>query len=173
MCRYTEPRGLMDNASMGNSPIYNRGLILFAHGSRDPRWSEPFQRVRDLVATQAPHLSVALAYLESATPDLEQAVATLVAGGTRSIRIAPLFFGRGSHLRDDLPRQIDAVCRRFPDVAFEVTETAGESDSVVGALAAFALHAPVHADGAKGTEAGSAHEREKREAGDRGAGKER
>ncbi|HEX7328985.1 MAG TPA: CbiX/SirB N-terminal domain-containing protein [Casimicrobiaceae bacterium] len=128
-----------------------RGLILFVHGSRDPRWAEPFRRVCDLVAMRAPQLSVALAYLESATPDLEQAVAALVAGGARSIRIVPLFFGRGSHLRDDLPQKIDDARRRFSDVAFEVTETAGESDGVVEALAAFALHAPARADDVNAT----------------------
>lgn len=137
---------LMDNAAMDG-----RGLILFVHGSRDPRWSEPFQRVRDLAAMQAPQLSIALAYLESAAPDLEQAVAALVAGGARSIRIVPMFFGRGSHLRDDLPHRIDTVRRRFSGVVFEVTETAGESDSVVEALAAFALHAPARLDAAQGS----------------------
>jgi sirohydrochlorin ferrochelatase len=43
------------------------GLILFAHGARDPAWTAPFLRVLARVEDQAPML----AYLELMTPDPE------------------------------------------------------------------------------------------------------
>ncbi|MGC1819004.1 MAG: CbiX/SirB N-terminal domain-containing protein, partial [Casimicrobiaceae bacterium] len=55
------------------------------------------------------------------------------------IRVVPMFFGRGGHLREDLPRQIEAARARLPGIVLEVTEAAGESDAVQEALAAFAL----------------------------------
>ncbi|HKU85888.1 MAG TPA: CbiX/SirB N-terminal domain-containing protein [Casimicrobiaceae bacterium] len=115
------------------------GLILYVHGARDPRWAEPFHRLREKVATRGEGASVALAFLEHGTPDLAEAAAAMAAEGVRRIRIVPMFFGRGGHLREDFPRQLEAARARAPQVAFEATEAAGESEQVLDALAAFAL----------------------------------
>jgi sirohydrochlorin cobaltochelatase len=119
-----------------------QGIVLFVHGARDPRWAEPFERLRDRVATRAPHARVALAFLEHGTPTLAQAAAALAGQGVRSLRVVPLFFGRGGHLRSDFPAQLDAAYAAAPGVAFEITQAAGEDDAVQEALARFALDAP-------------------------------
>lgn len=114
-------------------------LILFVHGSRDPRWAEPFRRLQGRVAEREPELRVEVAFLEHGSPDLMAAAHALADGGATSIRVVPMFFGRGGHLRDDLPRAIDAVRRALPGIAFDVCEAAGESDRVLDALVEFAL----------------------------------
>ena len=81
-------------------------------------------------------------YLEHARPDLAAAATDIVAMGARRIKIVPLFFGRGGHLREDFPRQLAAVSAQLPDVEFGVTAAAGEDDGVLDALATFALEAP-------------------------------
>ncbi|HEY3555341.1 MAG TPA: CbiX/SirB N-terminal domain-containing protein, partial [Casimicrobiaceae bacterium] len=48
----------------------NTAIILYAHGARDPRWAEPFERLRELVAARAPGCLVVLAFLEHRAPDL-------------------------------------------------------------------------------------------------------
>lgn len=121
------------------------GLILYVHGARDPRWAEPFTRLRDRIAQREPALPIAVAFLEHMSPDLAQAAVDVAARGARRIRVVPMFFGRGGHLREDLPRQIEAARALVPGVPLEVTEAAGESDAVQEALAAFAL------DGIQGT----------------------
>ena len=50
------------------------GLLLFAHGARDPNWARPFQAVADRCRAARGEGRVALAFLEFMTPDL-------VAGG--------------------------------------------------------------------------------------------
>jgi sirohydrochlorin cobaltochelatase len=117
------------------------GLILYVHGARDPRWAEPFEQLRERVAQRAPRLAVSLAFLEHMAPDLEQAAATIAAMGVTTICVVPMFFGRGGHLREDLPRQIDAARAALPKVTFEVTEAAGENEAVLDALADFAVAA--------------------------------
>jgi sirohydrochlorin cobaltochelatase len=119
-----------------------QGIILFAHGGRDPRWALPFERLRDTLRARVPHARVVLAFLEHGTPTLAQAAASLAADGVRSLRVVPLFFGRGGHLRADFPPQLASARAAAPDVAFEVTEAAGENDGVQEALAKFALEAP-------------------------------
>src|SRR6478735_10732586 len=117
----------------------DEGLLLFAHGARDPRWAAPFEAVVARIRAARPDLPVALAFLEHAAPDLRDALLQLRAQGSRRIRIVPLFFGRGGHLRDDFPRVLDDASRSVPDVTIDVTIAAGESDAVQAALAGFAL----------------------------------
>lgn len=118
------------------------GLILFAHGARDVRWAEPFERLRTQVERRMPNARVALAFLEFCEPDLAQAALRMAEQGVLRIRIVPLFFGRGGHLRADFPRQLDAVRARLPQVQFDVTAAAGEDEGVLDALVAFAVEAP-------------------------------
>ncbi len=117
------------------------GLILFVHGARDPRWAEPFMRLRDKLATRARGTPVRVAFLEHGKPDLVEAATELAAMRAHSIRVVPMFFGRGGHLREDFPRQLSVVKSRLPGIRFEVTAAAGEDDQVLDALADFALRA--------------------------------
>ena len=117
------------------------GLILYVHGARDPRWAQPFHRLRDKVAARTPTSRVVVAFLEHLEPSLAQAVAAMAAEGVARIRVVPLFFGRGGHLREDFPRQLAAARAAAPGVEFDVTEAAGESEAVLDALAAFAVGA--------------------------------
>ena len=121
----------------------SEAIILYVHGAHDSRWAEPFVRVRERVAAKAPQRFVEIAFLDYMSPDLVTAARQLSAQGVARIRIVPMFFGRGGHLRDDFPKQLDAARAAAPGVAFEVTEAAGESDAVLDALAAFALGADV------------------------------
>jgi sirohydrochlorin cobaltochelatase len=115
-----------------------QGLILYVHGARDPRWAEPFLRLREKVAARVPG-PVVLAFLEHGTPTLAAAAAALASQGVTTVRVVPLFFGRGGHLREDMPKQLVAAQVAAPGVTFDVTEAAGENESVLEALASFAL----------------------------------
>ncbi|HEX7435207.1 MAG TPA: CbiX/SirB N-terminal domain-containing protein, partial [Caldimonas sp.] len=61
------------------------GLLLFAHGARDPRWSAPFEDVADRIRSAAPALPVELAFLEFMAPTLTEAGAGLVASGCDTV----------------------------------------------------------------------------------------
>jgi len=117
----------------------DQALILYAHGARDPRWAEPFRQIAQRVAALRPDIPVALAFLEHMNPDLTAATAELARQGARQIRVVPLFFGRGGHLREDFPVQLESAKAAAPDVEFEVSMAAGEAPEVIEALATFAL----------------------------------
>ena len=85
----------------------DEGLLLFAHGARDPRWAAPFEAIVTRIRAARPDLPVVLAFLEHATPDLRDGLLQLRSEGSRKVRIVPLFFGRGGHLRDDFPRVLE------------------------------------------------------------------
>jgi sirohydrochlorin cobaltochelatase len=114
----------------------NRGLILFAHGSRDSLWAEPFERLRRKVQLARPDLAVTLAYLELMAPDLGAAVDQMVAAGCRHLRVVPVFLGQGGHVRRDLPELIDQAATRHAGLVIELAPPVGESDIVLEQMAA-------------------------------------
>ena len=115
------------------------GLILFAHGSRDPRWAEPFESIRAALSRSEPGLAVRLAYLEFMAPTLDDAADALVAEGCTRLDVLPLFLGTGGHLRRDLPPMVQAVMQRHPSVQARLHPAAGEAPALVAAMAEHAL----------------------------------
>ena len=55
--------------------------------------------------------------------------------------MVPLFFGRGGHLRVEVPRLVAEVAAALPGVAIELALPAGDDDAVIDALAAFCVRA--------------------------------
>lgn len=112
-----------------------QGLILFAHGARDPRWAAPFDEVARRVREARPDLRVALAYLELMPPDLGDAGAQLAREGCRQVTVLPMFLGSGGHVRRDLPLLVQALREAWPDVRFELLDPIGEQPTVLDAMA--------------------------------------
>ena len=115
------------------------GLVLFAHGARDPRWAEPFAAVAERIRRAEPGRLVELAFLEAMEPDLRGATRRLVAAGVARIDVVPVFLGMGGHLRKDLPPLVDAVRAEHPGLDVRLHPAIGEHATVIDALAAAAL----------------------------------
>lgn len=115
------------------------GVLLFAHGARDPHWATPFQAIAAQLQAQAPALQVELAFLELMSPDLPTAAARLAERGCGLVTVVPLFLGSGGHVRRDLPQLLEQVARQHPLVRFRHTAAIGETDGVIRAIAAETL----------------------------------
>jgi len=116
-----------------------RGLILFAHGSREPGWAEPFEQLAARVRVAAPEAQVCLAFLELMQPDLAGAAAQLVSAGVDTIRIVPIFLGQGGHLRRDLPLLVEELRAQFPGAKFGYAPAAGDDAGVLDAIAVYCV----------------------------------
>jgi sirohydrochlorin cobaltochelatase len=116
-----------------------RGIVLFAHGARDPQWARPFEEVRDRVRASRPEYPIALAYLEIMAPTLEEAIAALAAEGASSVTVFPLFMAQGAHLRQDLPRILAAIRESYPHLPISLESALGEAPPVLDAIAAWVL----------------------------------
>jgi len=115
------------------------GLVLFAHGARDARWREPFDRLLALVEPR--HAGpVCQAFLEHMQPDLPTACVALARNGAKRIVVVPLFLGTGGHLRNDVPALV-SVAEQQAGVPVSVASAAGEDASVLEALAEYCLDA--------------------------------
>ena len=126
-------------AYAGQAASYNRamssGLVLFAHGARDPRWREPFDRLATQLRAARPNLPLRLAFLELMAPTLEVAAGELVAEGCSAIAVVPIFLGQGGHVRQDLPAAVDRVRARHPSLQVELRAAIGEDETVLAAIA--------------------------------------
>lgn len=115
------------------------GVVVFAHGSRDPLWRAPVEAVARQIAVRDPQVLVSSAYLELCEPDMVSAVADLVARGATTVRVLPLFFGMGKHAREDLPEIMKELAAQHPGVHLEQLPTAGEDPRLTALLAQIAL----------------------------------
>ncbi|WP_370678586.1 sirohydrochlorin chelatase [Comamonas sp. GB3 AK4-5] len=114
------------------------GVLLFAHGSRDPLWHRPIQAVQAELQRLQPDLACICAYLEISSPSLPAAVDQLVQQGCSHITVLPLFLGTGRHAREDLPLLLDAARAAHPGLVLESATPVGEDPRVIGLLAQIA-----------------------------------
>lgn len=113
-------------------------IILFAHGARDPQWAEPFRKMRERISIQAPETQVELAFLEGMAPSLEEAAGRVAAAGSTRVSVIPLFMAQGGHLKQDLPRIIERLRQRHPELQLQVSPAIGEVDAILDAIARWA-----------------------------------
>ena len=116
-----------------------RGLVLFAHGARDPQWAEPFAQIRDRVRASRPEYPIELAFLELMTPTLEEAIASVIAEGALAVTVFPLFMAQGGHLKQDLPRILEAIRASHPHIPIALEPPIGEVPEILAAIAAWIL----------------------------------
>lgn len=114
------------------------GVILFAHGSRDPLWRLPIDAVAQHMVAHNPALHVACAFLELTRPDLPETVEQLMKLGLMHLRIVPMFLGVGRHAREDLPALVSGLRDAYPQMTFELMPPIGEHPAMTRLMAELA-----------------------------------
>lgn len=112
------------------------GILLFAHGARDPAWAQPFEATARVLRTRAgaQNTEVALAFLEFMSPTLLEAGSQLAQQGCTQVTVVPLFLGAGGHVRKDLPRLMIEMAEHHPQVQWRLSAAVGETDILIQAL---------------------------------------
>ncbi|MFP5302628.1 CbiX/SirB N-terminal domain-containing protein [Cobetia sp. SIMBA_158] len=118
---------------MTTSTDHDNALILLAHGSRDPRWREPFEALEATLASRLKR-PTRLAYMEMCDPLLTDTIDALAADGAARIDILPLFFAAGRHLREDVPAMLEDSQRQHPDCPISLLDPVGAHPAFVEAL---------------------------------------
>lgn len=116
-----------------------RALILVAHGSPDPDWRRPLERIVERLAVELGD-AVALAYLAH-PPSVDEAVEQLRQAGHRRILIAAALLSPGGrHVKQDIPAAVEAARVRYPELEIELDPGAlGDDEQVIAALARASL----------------------------------
>lgn len=119
--------------------ISSTGIVLFAHGSRDPGWRTPIEAVRTEIERSRPGAQVRCAYLELCEPTLAQAVQSLLAEGVHSLSVVPMFLGTGRHAREDLPLLIAALQAEHAGLPIALQRAVGEDPRLTALMAQIAF----------------------------------
>ena len=119
-------------------------IILFAHGARDPEWAQPFKKIKRLLEAKRPGTTIELAFLELMQPALPDAVAKLAETGHRLITIAPLFMAQGGHLKNDLPKILDALRADYPQTTISLLPAIGDVNPILETIADWLVGATAH-----------------------------
>lgn len=109
-------------------------VILFAHGARDPQWAEPFKEIQKRVREKLRDVEVELAFLELMHPSLESAVNKLGSQKINQITVIPLFLAQGGHLKEDLPKLLNGIREKNPEIVFHVASALGETEEMLSAI---------------------------------------
>ena len=112
----------------------SRGLILFAHGSRDPAWGESLHALAREIEAADPGLQVRCAFLERLAPDLPTVLAELVPGLTR-LDVCPVFWAANGHVQRDLPALLEDARRAHPGVELRLLPVLSELPGMLAFLA--------------------------------------
>lgn len=112
-------------------------LILFAHGSRNPAWRKPFDKLLKDVAKRS-GVPAVLAFGEFMAPTLSEAAQQLAAKGVTRAVVVPLFLGGGAHVRGDTPR-LTREAAQASGVKIKIAKTIGEEADVLAAMARYCV----------------------------------
>lgn len=110
-----------------------RGLLLVAHGARNPAWAAPFERLQQLLRAEQPARAVALAYLELMPPTPEQALQQLAAEGAQAVDVLPMFLGGAGHVQRDLAPLLAAAQQRL-GLRIQLHAALGEQPAMLEAM---------------------------------------
>ncbi len=116
---------LLEEDSRWSEADMKTALVLLAHGSRDPRWREPFERIYLQMRRELGD-GVKLAYMEFIGPTLMDVVEECLKEGVEKLRVLPLFMAAGAHLATDVPEQAEQIRRLYPMLEVEVLAPIGE-----------------------------------------------
>ncbi len=116
------------------------GLILFAHGARDPAWAQPLHELARLVAERNSALAVRVAFLELQPPGLSAALDELAATCTH-ITVLPVFWAAAGHVANELPALLASARTRHPALTFKVLPPLSELPGLLAFVADAAVAA--------------------------------
>jgi sirohydrochlorin cobaltochelatase len=91
-------------------------VLICGHGSRDPEAIAEFELVAAALRPRLPDFDFATGYLEFARPTIRDGLAALMARGARQILAIPGMLFAASHLKNDLPREMNSFMADNPEI---------------------------------------------------------
>jgi sirohydrochlorin cobaltochelatase len=91
-------------------------VMICGHGSRDPEAVTEFERAAAGLKALLPETDVEFGYLEFARPVIREGFAKLAARGAQRILALPGMLFAASHVKNDLPSEINSFSADFPQI---------------------------------------------------------
>jgi len=114
----------------------SKALIIVAHGSRKASSNEEVRALgKKVKSLQDRHYTyVTTAFLEFATPSLEESIVLCIEKGMSEIVILPYFLASGNHVTRDIPEVVQKIQALHPQVKMKLQEHIGSASGMVTLL---------------------------------------
>lgn len=102
-----------------------KGVVILGHGSRLASGLEVVTQTVERYAQLHPDWRVEPAFLQLASPGLEDAAKALAAAGVLEVMVVPLFLSFGAHCANDMPDAVQVLREAYPHMTFRLTPPIG------------------------------------------------
>lgn len=109
------------------------GILVVGHGSRREEANADVREAARLIARRGSFACVEPAFLEIASPTIDDGFAKLVKRGADHVIVHPYFLSPGRHTRGDIPVEVEEAANRNPGVTYQITEPLAAHPSVIDA----------------------------------------
>ena len=99
-------------------------ILVLGHGSRRPCANGEVEATVEALRLRHPRLALSHAFIELAQPLLADELARLAVRADRVV-VVPLFLFAAGHVKEELPRALEAARGAFPSVRFEASRVFG------------------------------------------------
>ena len=102
-----------------------KAVVLLGHGSIRESANIEVRAMWAMMQEQLPDLDIRGSFVEVAEPALEQVIEQLANEQVEQIVIVPMFLTRGNHLSNGIPRILDAMAEKYPNIKIDLTKHLG------------------------------------------------
>jgi uroporphyrin-III C-methyltransferase len=108
-------------------------VLVVGHGSRREEANEDVREAARLIGERGGFRLVIAAFLEIASPNIDEGFDRLVELGARHITVHPYFLSPGRHTRGDIPIEVHNAASRHPSVSYRISEPLAAHSLVIDA----------------------------------------
>lgn len=105
--------------------MHKEAIVILGHGSIRPEGQAVIYKTADNYRAKHPNKCVRYAFIEVASPSLEEAIAELISEGKEKITVMPLFLSFGHHIKEELPKRMAKIAAENVNVQLITTEPIG------------------------------------------------
>ena len=108
-----------------------KAILLVDHGSIRKEANEMLIDMAKLVQSMAGDAAIIeYAHMELAEPTIAQGISKCVEAGATDVTVFPYMLSPGRHSTTDIPRMVNEVAPKYPDVRFSVTPPFGINEKL-------------------------------------------
>ncbi|ACB84513.1 sirohydrochlorin chelatase [Natranaerobius thermophilus] len=104
--------------------------IILGHGSRNPEANEVLKTLATMYRENN-HTDTSYAFLQFASPTLEEVLEDAISKKYQTIVIAPVFLYPGVHIKKDIPEKLEKYRRENPEKTFILANPIGEDPRLI------------------------------------------
>ncbi len=104
---------------MSQVNLIEYGIVIAGHGSRDSEGVQEFESLMQIVKQRSMGHPVSHGFLEFARPTIDEAIREHIQVGIKRITVVPGVLLAATHAKNDMPSEVQALRREFPDVQID------------------------------------------------------